>query len=198
MYLFTLEHSKTAYQTDAVLYSAAVVALASLLLLAGPRAHWLGLSACVLVGAVAWTAMEYGAHRFVLHSIAPFSRWHTAHHERPSALICAPTVVSAGLIGGLVFLPTWWAFGLWPAAALTQGVLIGYLFYTVTHHAIHHWRARGPWLKERKRWHALHHRRGEWPAYYGVTTSFWDHVFGTVQTVNPSAHTTDPSHRTTL
>jgi sterol desaturase/sphingolipid hydroxylase (fatty acid hydroxylase superfamily) len=197
MNLFTLEHSKTAYLADVVFYSVAVVVIAALLMAGGPRAHWLPLSVCVLVGAAAWTAMEYGAHRFVLHGLAPFSRWHAAHHERPSALICAPTVVSAGLIGGLVFLPTWWLVGLWPAAALTQGVLIGYLFYTVTHHAIHHWRARGPWLKERKRWHALHHRRGEWPAYYGVTTSFWDHVFGSVQTFHAGGPTTDPSHRTT-
>ena len=50
-------------------------------------------------------------------------------------------------------------------------------------HALHHWHARGRWLKERKRWHALHHRRGEWPACYGVTTSFWDRLFGSVQTV---------------
>lgn len=196
MPLLMLEHSKTAYRADVVLYSTAVVVLATVLLWAGPQAHWLGLSACVLFGAVAWTAMEYGAHRFVLHGIAPFRHWHAAHHERPSALICAPTVVSAGLIGGLVFLPAWWLFGLWPAVALTQGVLIGYLFYTVTHHAIHHWRARGPWLKERKRWHALHHRRGEWPACYGVTTSFWDHMFGSVQTTGFSAPTTDPSQRT--
>lgn len=198
MNLFTLEHSKTAYQADLVFYSVAVVGVATWLMAGGPRAQWVALAVCVLVGAAAWTAMEYGAHRFVLHGFRPFSRWHAEHHERPSALICAPTVISAGLIGGLVFLPAWWLFGLWPAAALTQGVLIGYLFYTVTHHATHHWRARSPWLKERKRWHALHHRRGEWPAYYGVTTSFWDHMFGSVQTPCGPGLTTDPSHRTPL
>lgn len=198
MKLLTLEHSKTAYQADVVFYGVAVALLATLLLLDAPPAHWMRLSACVLIGAAAWTAMEYGAHRFVLHGLPPFSRWHAAHHERPSALICAPTVVSAALIGGLVFLPAWGLFGLWPAAALTQGVLVGYLFYTVTHHATHHWRARRPWLRERKRWHALHHRRGEWPACYGVTTSFWDHVFGSAQTKKSSGSTTDPSHRTTL
>lgn len=198
MNLLTLEHSKTAYLADVVFYSAAVGAMVALLLLAGPRAHWLGLSACVLIGAAAWTAMEYGTHRFVLHGLAPFSHWHATHHERPSALICAPTVVSAGLIGGLVFLPAWWVFGRWPAVALTQGVMIGYLFYTVIHHATHHWPARYPWLKSRKRWHALHHRRGEWPAYYGVTTSFWDHVFGSVQTTEVPEPTTEPSPRTTL
>jgi cyclopropane-fatty-acyl-phospholipid synthase len=149
MHLFLLEHSKTAYRADAVLYSAAVAALAGLLLWAAPPAQGLTLAACVLVGTLAWTAMEYGAHRFVLHRVMPFSRWHGTHHERPWALICAPTVVSAGLFGGLVYLPARWAVG-------------------------------------------------EWPAYYGVTTSFWDHVFGSAQTPRSSPPTTDPSLSTSL
>lgn len=193
MNLFTLEHSKRAYQADVVLYATAVVVVATGLLRAGPWAQWPLLAACVVAGALAWTAMEYGAHRFVLHGLPPFKRWHAAHHERPSALICAPTIVSAALIGGLVFLPMWALAGWWPAVALTLGVLIGYLFYTVTHHATHHWHARGRWLKERKRWHALHHRRGEWPVCYGVTTSFWDRLFGSVQTLPPTRPTTGAS-----
>jgi cyclopropane-fatty-acyl-phospholipid synthase len=194
MNLFTLEHSKAVYRADAVLYSLAVGVVTAVLLQAGPLAQWPMLVACVLVGLLAWSAMEYAVHRFVLHGVAPFQRWHARHHERPSALICAPTVVSAALIAGLVFLPARYSVGLWPATALTLGVLIGYLFYTVTHHALHHWRARSPWLKERKRWHALHHRRGEWPACYGVTTSFWDRMFGSVQTVDAPRPTTGPAH----
>lgn len=199
MNLFTLEHSKLAYWADMALYAVAVVAVATGLLQAGPWAQWPMLAACTVAGMLAWTAMEYGAHRFVLHGLPPFKRWHTIHHERPSALVCAPTIVSAALIGGLVFLPMWTLAGWWPAVALTLGVLIGYLFYTVTHHATHHWHARSRWLKERKRWHAMHHRRGEWPACYGVTTSFWDRLFGSVQTVFPvggdRGRTAHPDHQ---
>jgi cyclopropane-fatty-acyl-phospholipid synthase len=77
----------------------------------------------------------------------------------------------------LVFLPVLIWSDLWRACALTLGVLTGYMVYTMTHHATHHWRADNSWLRQRKRWHALHHHL-ERPGYYGVTTSFWDNVFG--------------------
>ena len=53
MKLLTLEHSKTAYQADVVFYGVAVALLATLLLLDAPPAHWMRLSACVLIGAAA-------------------------------------------------------------------------------------------------------------------------------------------------
>ena len=178
MALISIEHSKVAYAADVALYTAAVAAGSIALLTLGPAAQWGPLSACVAGGLLGWTVLEYGLHRFVLHGLAPFSRWHLEHHQRPTALICAPTLLSASLIGGLVYLPALLASDGWHALAFTLGVLIGYLTYTVTHHATHHWRARGPWLKERKRWHALHHRSGRPAACYGVTTDVWDRVFG--------------------
>ena len=177
MALFTLEHSRAAYLADFALYAAAVVALAAFLLLDGPR-ELLGQNAAfALVGLACWTIIEYALHRFVLHGVEPFRRWHGEHHRRPTALICSPTVMSATLIATLVYLPALWLGGLWRACAFTLGVLVGYLAYAVTHHAVHHWRADSAWLKERKRWHGLHHHV-ERPVCCGVTTAFWDHVFG--------------------
>lgn len=181
MDLFALEHSKAAYRADFAAYGAAVVVLAGVLVYSGPREHLMGFAAIALAGLVSWTAIEYALHRFVLHGIQPFSRWHAEHHERPRALICSPTIMSASLILGLVFLPALLAFGLWRAVALTLGVLVGYLGYAITHHATHHWRADSAWLRDRKRWHALHHHRVERPGHYGVTSSFWDHVFGSAR-----------------
>ena len=99
------------------------------------------------------------------------------------ALIYTPTLLSASLIVGLVFLPALLLGGVWVACALTLGMLTGYLGYTLAHHATHHWRSDNRWLKNRKRWHALHHHAGA-AACYGVTTSLWDHVFGSV----PQSH----------
>ena len=82
------------------------------------------------------------------------------------------------MIATLVFLPALLMSNLWIASAFTLGVLAGYLAYSITHHATHHWRARSPWLLQRKRWHALHHRHADEPACYGVTTDLWDRVFG--------------------
>jgi sterol desaturase/sphingolipid hydroxylase (fatty acid hydroxylase superfamily) len=186
MSFFTLEHSKTAYRADFVLYGAAVVCLAAYLVAASPQNDHGSLLVIALAGLAAWTFIEYALHRFVLHGLQPFKRWHAAHHERPSALICTPTILSAVLIGLLVFLPALLLGGSWRACALTAGLLTGYLFYTATHHAIHHWHARSAWLQRRKRWHALHHHRGA-SGHYGVTSAFWDRVFGSYVTAPSKA-----------
>ena len=185
MGLFSIEHSRAAYRADFAAYAAAVALLSAGLLNHGLPAQRWQLAACMLFGLAGWTAIEYGLHRFVLHGLQPFARWHVQHHQRPSALICAPTLLSGSLIGGMIFLPALFASDLWHAVAVTLGVSIGYLAYAVTHHATHHWRADHTWLRRRKRWHALHHHRDVQPACFGVTTAFWDWAFGTMW---PAAH----------
>jgi cyclopropane-fatty-acyl-phospholipid synthase len=181
MNLIRIEHSRLAYRADFALYGAAIAALAGFLLAAAPPSQGVAIAACVLAGLALWTVVEYGLHRFVLHGVPPFRRWHAEHHARPTALICAPTILTASLIAGLVFLPALLMADLWPACALTLGLLAGYQVYAVTHHATHHWRARSPWLRRRKQWHALHHHHAGEGACYGVTTGFWDHVFGSAR-----------------
>jgi sterol desaturase/sphingolipid hydroxylase (fatty acid hydroxylase superfamily) len=173
---FTLEQSTAAYRIDFAFYGAAVVALAVYVLAIGPPAPRLEALAFAAAGVAAWTLIEYTLHRFVLHGLQPFSRWHAEHHGRPRALICTPTIFSAALFVMLVFLPALALLGLRRACALTLGVLIGYLIYSITHHATHHWHAGGAWMKARKRCHAVHHHR-EVPGCYGVTSAFWDQVF---------------------
>ena len=180
MGLFSLEHSKAAYRLDFAVYGAAVAALAAVLLVAAPREQGWQIVALVLLGLASWTAIEYALHRFVLHGLQPFSRWHAEHHQRPQALICAPTLVSASLIAALIFLPALLMGGVWRGCALTLGVLTGYLAYAITHHATHHWRSDNAWLQRRKRCHALHHHAALEPGGYGVTSAFWDHVFRSI------------------
>jgi len=173
--MFAIEHGKAAYWADFGIYGTAVAVLAIALSAFAPREQWLTLAALVVLGAVAWTLMEYALHRFVLHGLEPFLSWHAEHHERPTALMSTPTLLSISLVALLVFLPAVLAAGFWRASALTLGVTAGYLAYAVTHHATHHWRSRGPWMARRKRWHARHHHMA---ACYGVSSSFWDRVFG--------------------
>ena len=179
MGLLSLEHSRAAYRADFALHGTAVVALAALLLLVGPPEHGLALAAFALAGLAGWSVLEYALHRFVLHGLQPFQRWHGEHHRRPTALIYTPTVLSAALIATGVWLPAWALTDVWRACALTLGVTTGYLAYAMTHHALHHWHADFAWLRRRKRWHARHHRVGQ-SACYGVTSPLWDHVFGRV------------------
>lgn len=185
MALVSLEHSKVAYRADFVLYCTVTVALTAFLLVFGQRDQRLELAAVVLLGLVSWTVIEYALHRFILHGLQPFRRWHTGHHVRPRALICAPTVLSGALIATLVYLPALLVWNQWIADALTLGLLAGYLTYSVIHHAAHHWRAETDWLKRRKSWHALHHQHVDHPRCYGVTTTFWDYVFGSAHRYPP-------------
>ena len=131
----------------------------------------------MLSGLLGWTAIEYGLHRFLLHGPQPFRRWHAEHHQRPSARIGTPTILSGGLIAALVLLPALLLGDPWRAGALSLGMLGGYLAYTLSHHAIHHGCGDSRWLRRRKRWHARHHHPTRLPLCYGVTTGFWDRVF---------------------
>ena len=180
MPIFKLEHSRLGYWADFAFYAVASLTLVSRLVVLGPRARLPHLAGLVLLGLASWTLMEYVLHRFVMHQLPPFKRWHGEHHDRPMALISSPTYFTALLFAVLVFLPALWLADAWGATALTCGLMMGFLAFSVMHHAVHHWRASNPWFKSLKRLHALHHHSGS-ACCYGVTTLFWDRVFGTLK-----------------
>jgi len=58
------------------------------------------------------------------------------------------------------------------------GLLYGYICYDLTHYALHHiGKARG-YFGRLQRYHNQHHFSGE-DAGYGVSSKFWDIIFGT-------------------
>jgi len=173
-----LEHAKAFYYADFVAYILMIVVVSGLLIGYAPRGEWRHIVLSVAGGLALWPLIEYALHRYVLHRLEPFRGWHLEHHNRPRAFICTPTIFSAGLIFTLVFLPALASANLWVGTGLTLGVTIGYLTFSCTHHAVHYWRADTAWLRKRQRLHNIHHRTGS-ACNYGVTTSFWDDVFGT-------------------
>ena len=179
MRLFAIEHSPSEYRADFAVYGTTWLLMAGFLALFTPRDMRGAVAALALAGLAAWTLIEYALHRFVLHGVRPFSGWHAEHHRRPTALICSPTLVSGSLIATLVFLPALAIGGQWRGGGFSVGVLTGYLAYTLTHHATHHGRTNGAWLRHRRRRHAMHHGRSTQAGHYGVTSGFWDEVFGT-------------------
>jgi sterol desaturase/sphingolipid hydroxylase (fatty acid hydroxylase superfamily) len=180
--IFTIEHSKIAYWLDFALYAFAIVVLVLFLIMSGQRIGFIDMTCFVLSGLLLWTFLEYTLHRFILHKVEPFKTWHGKHHLRPRALILAPTIVSGTLIGLLIFAPAFLLSSGLPASALTVGLLIGYFGYALTHHAIHHWPLDWSVMRAKKRAHALHHIQNV-PANFGVTSAFWDRLFGSYQKV---------------
>ena len=173
-----MRQSKWSYRADFALYplmvgAAGMQALAD----AGSTQFEAGIAAA-FTGLFAWTAIEYGLHRWVLHRVQPFKRMHEAHHANPTAFIGTPTWLSAAL-----FLGTWAALtaelSRSVAGGLAAGLMLGYVVYTAVHDAVHHLRARpGSWLQRAKLRHALHHRPGS-QSNFGVSTALWDKVMGT-------------------
>ena len=59
------------------------------------------------------------------------------------------------------------------------GFILGYLLYGSVHYAIHAWKPPFKWMKPLWRNHHLHHyKHGD--LGFGVSSTVWDHVFGTM------------------
>jgi sterol desaturase/sphingolipid hydroxylase (fatty acid hydroxylase superfamily) len=174
-----MQLGRIGYYTDFVIYPVLVAASATAILARGDgtqRVHWL---AAVAGGLAAWTFLEYIMHRLILHRVAFFERMHLNHHGDPTARLGTPSWLSLAFVGFAIFLPSALALGLLLGSGVTVGIMIGYLWYIVVHHAVHHWRLdHDGYLYRAKRRHAQHHHtqpdRG-----YGVTTALWDHMLGT-------------------
>lgn len=116
-------------------------------------------------GALVQTFAEYAVHRFLLHDLTPTQ--HRAHHARPSEAILT------------IFWPIWIAFAVVYIVAggiVLSGMLLAYSWYLFVHHCGHHARNRLPpaLLKH----HDGHHRYAT--RNFGVSTTLWDHAFGSV------------------
>ncbi len=114
-------------------------------------------------GLLAFTLAEYITHRFVLHAIAPIR--HGMHHARPREPI------------DRIFWQIWLAFVVvYLGGAVVAGALVGYAWYLFVHYCAHQNPAilPAPLLRH----HLDHHRFAN--RNYGVTTTFWDRVFGTM------------------
>lgn len=137
--------------------------------------------ACLVAGFLAWGFLEYALHRWVLHGrFTAVRRGHARHHADVTALISTPapivplTACAIWTLLSLVLPPD--VVCLWIA-----GVYVGYNYYALLHHVQHRREGMPGWPADLARTHRLHHLRHT--VNYGVTTMFWDQVFGTFQPV---------------
>lgn len=141
-------------------------------------------------GACVWTLIEYVLHRFLFHLdyYLPDNRvgitlhfiLHGIHHYLPMdryRLVMPPTLLAA------LAAPFWKVahailFHNWHAGLLAYcGGLFGYTCYDMTHYFLHH-KNLPAYYRQLKKYHLKHHF-ADYQNGFGVTSRFWDWVFGT-------------------
>lgn len=149
-------------------------------------ASLLSVIALFVAGVFVWTFAEYTLHRFVFH-FHPKSKWgkgvmwflHGVHHDYPSdsLRLVMPPPISIPL--AFLFYFTFVALmGEVYAPAFMTGFLAGYLFYDITHYALHHFPIKGNWFGKLREHHLRHHFK-EPQDGFGVSSPLWDVVFRT-------------------
>jgi sterol desaturase/sphingolipid hydroxylase (fatty acid hydroxylase superfamily) len=139
-----------------------------------------------LGGMLFWTFFEYIMHRFIFHWVAENERarkivyvMHGNHHEFPrdKERLFMPPVPSM-IIASLIFFLLNWIMG-GNVFLFFPGFVLGYLLYGSMHYAIHAWNPPYKWMKPLWRNHHLHHYKDDHKGF-GVSTTIWDCVFGTM------------------
>ena len=130
--------SKLSYYSDFVVYPVVIVGLTAVGVTGATwtdRVAWL----CAgVAGFLLWTLLEYVLHRSVLHRKTYFAPMHGQHHAAPLAYIGTPPWISVVVLSACFLAPVWWWLGFGIADGLTVGVMVGYWWYGLVHHVIHH------------------------------------------------------------
>jgi sterol desaturase/sphingolipid hydroxylase (fatty acid hydroxylase superfamily) len=134
------------------------------------------------MGAVSWTAVEYGLHRVAMHELRGrglASREHLKHHadvtyfspaSKKVASAAGTTAVAYPIVAVL-------AGRRW-ATAFTAGLIGTYFAYEVAHRRTHTHPPRNRYGRWARRSH-LHHHFGGPMRNFGVTSPVWDRLWGT-------------------
>lgn len=162
-----------------------VICVAIYLCIAGGNGV-LSTAGLVLGGAVFWSIFEYFFHRFFFHfnATTPFQHKilftiHGVHHQYPNdkdRLVMPITVsIPLAVLFGFLFVSTMGNAG-WGFFA---GFGIGYVSYDMIHYAVHHVQnSKSGLFRKVRRHHMAHHYRDTRKGF-GVSSYFWDRVFGT-------------------
>lgn len=139
-----------------------------------------------MAGLLFWSLAEYLLHRYLFHleeGVFPGSGrlayiLHGIHHEYPNdaqrtLMPLAPKVIFTAVFLGL-YMMILGAEGTFFASGFT----FGYYVYSIMHYSIHRFKAP-KFLKPLWEHHHRHHHLDEEKAF-GVSSTFWDHIFGTM------------------
>ncbi|KAI1003366.1 Ceramide very long chain fatty acid hydroxylase [Podosphaera aphanis] len=142
------------------------------------------------IGLFLWTFVEYSLHRFLFHldRFLPDNRaaltlhflLHGIHHYLPMdklRLVMPPAlfIILATPFWKLAHFIFSWNWSI--ATTVFCGGVSGYICYDLTHYFLHH-RTLPSYWRELKKYHLQHHFM-DYENGFGVTSRFWDVVFGT-------------------
>lgn len=140
----------------------------------------------MLFGIFVWTFTEYTLHRFIFH-YEPKNKFgqkihfifHGVHHDYPkdSRRLVMPPSVSVPLAVFFYFI-FYHLIGDTYVSPFFVGFLTGYLFYDMTHYAIHHLQIHNRLFLFIKKHHMKHHYK-DYTKGFGVSQPLWDYVWGT-------------------
>ena len=140
--------------------------------------NWIGFT----LGVISWPALEYFLHRFLGHEWSfqnLFRREHQTHHRVKDFFAPAylKGLMSVAVLGGIYLLGK--LFGIRSEIGFyVGGILATYLFYEWTHYSFHRLAPRTRMGLLLRKHHFFHHFKNA-KCNYGVTTAFFDFVFGT-------------------
>jgi sterol desaturase/sphingolipid hydroxylase (fatty acid hydroxylase superfamily) len=146
----------------------------------------------IILGIVVWTFTEYNLHRFVFHWMPPGElgrkihfTFHGVHHDYPrdsKRLVMVPAIslpLAVLFYLSFKFLLTWAFDDVYLVYPFFVGFVIGYLFYDMTHYALHHVNFKSKFWIDLKQHHMIHHYSDPENGF-GVSTKFWDHAYRTM------------------
>jgi len=151
---------------------------------------WAEVAAYWGLGLFLWTLVEYVLHRFLFHidHYLPDNRvaltihflLHGVHHYLPMdkyRLVMPPTLFLALATPFWKLAHTVFAYNWHVGTAVFCGGIFGYIGYDLTHYFLHH-KKLPPFYQQLKKYHLQHHFM-DYENGFGVTSRFWDTIFGT-------------------
>jgi len=128
-----------------------------------------------VAGVLVWTFLEYLIHGWLSHTFRTFAkRLHAVHHGDAHAVFTVRAWFPIAAIWTILAVLLGWT----PGLVLFSGIVAGFIGYETVHYRIHFRPPHGPTEHFLRSRHLVHHE------YYpnqcfGVTSAFWDLVFGT-------------------
>jgi len=142
------------------------------------------------LGLFLWTLVEYILHRFLFHlddylpdhpiALTLHFLLHGIHHYLPMdryRLVMPPTLFLVLATPFYRLAHFVFAYNYYAAITVFSGGIFGYICYDLSHYFLHH-KSLPSYYRELKKYHLAHHYQN-YELGFGVTSKFWDRIFGT-------------------